>query len=183
MELSLTCRPQVARARRQARFVLQLANTGNLALDVELTAADADRAVSTSFTPARLRIEAGTVAVCVLRVRGPRMITGAELDRTVTVQAVAVAAGPLLAAGRGRPGGCTTPATTTTRTGWPTCARRHPARTRAAAERRPRRGAGTRSCRPPPSGCGSGRCCPAACSPRWCCWPSSGCGPRCSCSA
>ncbi|HST48344.1 carboxypeptidase regulatory-like domain-containing protein [Jatrophihabitans sp.] len=96
MELSLACRPQVARARRQARFVLQLANTGNLALDVELTAADADRAVSTSFTPARLRIEAGTVAVCVLRVRGPRMITGAELDRTVTVQAVAVPAGPVL---------------------------------------------------------------------------------------
>jgi hypothetical protein len=94
MELSLTCRPQVARARRQARFVLQLANAGNLALDVELTATDADRAVSTSFTPARLRIEAGTVAVCVLRVRGPRMITGAELDRTVTVQAVAVPAGP-----------------------------------------------------------------------------------------
>ncbi len=96
MELSLTCRPQVARARRQARFVLQLANTGNLALDVELSAADADRAVSTSFTPARLRIEAGTVAVCVLRVRGPRMITGAELDRTVTVQAVALPAGPLV---------------------------------------------------------------------------------------
>jgi len=96
MELSLLCRPRVARARRQARFVLQLANTGNLAVDVELTATDADRAVSTSFTPARLRIEAGTVAVCVLRVRGPRMITGAELDRTVTVQAVAVPAGPVL---------------------------------------------------------------------------------------
>ena len=102
-ELSLTCRPQVARARRQARFVLQLANTGNLGLDVELTAADADRAVGTSFTPARLRVEAGTVAVCVLRVRGPRMITGAELDRTVTVQAVAVAAGPEPAPGEAPP--------------------------------------------------------------------------------
>ncbi|MDQ1743674.1 MAG: hypothetical protein QOE23_2013, partial [Pseudonocardiales bacterium] len=95
MGLELSCRPQVARARRQARFVLQLANTGNLAVDVELSAVDADRAVSTSFSPPRLRIEAGAVAVCVLRVRGPRMITGAELDRTVTVQAVATAAGPV----------------------------------------------------------------------------------------
>ena len=95
MELSLSCRPQLARARRQARFVLQLANTGNLAVDVELTAVDADRAVTTSFTPPRLRIEAGAVAICVLRVRGPRMITGAELDRTLTVQAVATAAGPV----------------------------------------------------------------------------------------
>jgi len=98
MGLDLSCRPQVARARRQARYVLQLANTGNLAVDVELSAVDADRAVSTSFSPPRLRIEAGTVAVCVMRVRGPRMITGAELDRTVTVQAVAVAAGPVLPA-------------------------------------------------------------------------------------
>jgi hypothetical protein len=56
---------------------------------------DADRAVTTSFSPPRLRIEAGTVAVCVLRVRGPRMITGAELDRPLTVQAVATAAGPV----------------------------------------------------------------------------------------
>lgn len=95
LELSLTCRPQVARARRQARYVLELANAGNVALDVSLTAVDADRAVSTSFSPSRLRIEAGAVAVCVLRVRGPRMITGAELDRTLTVQASGVAAGPV----------------------------------------------------------------------------------------
>jgi len=97
MELALSCRPQLARARRQARFVLELANTGNLAVDVELTAVDADRAVTTSFSPSRLRIEAGAVAVCVLRVRGPRMITGAELDRTLTVQAVATDAGPVAA--------------------------------------------------------------------------------------
>ncbi len=99
LELSLSCRPQIARARRQARFVLQLSNSGNLALDVQLAAVDADRAVTTAFTPPRLRVEAGTVAVCVLTVRGPRMITGAELDRTVTVQAVAVAAGPVPAPG------------------------------------------------------------------------------------
>lgn len=95
LELSLNCRPQVIRARRQARFVLELANAGNVALDVSLTAVDADRAVSTAFSPPRLRIEAGSVAVCVLRVRGPRMITGAELDRTLTVQASGMAAGPV----------------------------------------------------------------------------------------
>jgi hypothetical protein len=104
MELSLSCRPQLVRARRQARFVLELANAGNLAVDVDLTAVDADRAVTTSFAPARLRIEAGAVAVCVLRVRGPRMITGAELDRTLTVQAVATEAGPVPAPAAGQDG-------------------------------------------------------------------------------
>jgi Carboxypeptidase regulatory-like domain len=93
-ELSLSCRPQLIRARRQARFAVQLTNSGNLPLDVELIAVDADRTVTSTFRPARLRIEAASSATCLLTVRGPRMITGAELDRTLTVQATARAAGP-----------------------------------------------------------------------------------------
>lgn len=94
-ELSMSCRPQLIRARRQARFAVQLANSGNLPLDVELLAVDADRAITSAFRPARLRIEAGSTATCLLTVRGPRMITGAELDRTLTVQATAHPAGPV----------------------------------------------------------------------------------------
>src|SRR4051794_24777444 len=93
-ELSMSCRPQLIRARRQARFAVHLSNSGNLPLDVELTAVDADRAVTTAFQPARLRVAAGSVVACLLTVRGPRMITGAELDRTLTVRASAQAAGP-----------------------------------------------------------------------------------------
>jgi hypothetical protein len=93
-EFSMSCRPQLIRARRQARFAVQLTNSGNLPLDVELVAVDADRAITSAFRPARLRIEAGNSATCLLTVRGPRMITGAELDRTLTVQATARAAGP-----------------------------------------------------------------------------------------
>ena len=119
-ELSLSCRPQLIRARRQARFAVHLSNSGNVPLDVELAAVDADRAVSTTFQPARLRVEADSALTCLLTVRGPRMITGAELDRTLTVRATARA---------GRPGGrwtgrpCTTPAGTRTRNGWTSCGR------------------------------------------------------------
>jgi Carboxypeptidase regulatory-like domain len=98
-ELSLSCRPQLIRARRQARFAVHLINSGNVPLDVELVAVDADRAVSTTFQPARLRVEADSALTCLLTVRGPRMITGAELDRTLTVRATARAAGPVVAAG------------------------------------------------------------------------------------
>ncbi|HEU5268931.1 MAG TPA: carboxypeptidase-like regulatory domain-containing protein [Jatrophihabitans sp.] len=93
-ELTLSCRPQLIRARRQARFAVHLSNTGNVPMNVELVAVDADRAVSSAFQPARLRVEAGSVATSLLTVRGPRMITGAEIDRTLTVQATAQPAGP-----------------------------------------------------------------------------------------
>jgi len=96
-ELTLSCRPQLIRARRQARFAVLLTNSGNVPLDVELAAVDADRAVRTAFQPARLRVEAGSAATCLLTVRGPRMITGAELDRTLTVQATARQAGQVSA--------------------------------------------------------------------------------------
>ncbi|MCW2540394.1 MAG: hypothetical protein JWN95_2119 [Frankiales bacterium] len=97
LELKLVSNPQVIRARRQARFVLQLHNTGNVAVDLQLAALDADRAVTTTFAPDSLRIEAGAIGVTVLTVRGPRMIVGAELERVVTVEATAVGAvGPLV---------------------------------------------------------------------------------------
>lgn len=87
--LTMVARPRLARARRGARFVLELSNGGNVALDVVLTAADADRATTTSFTPPSVQVPAGATVPVLLNVRGPRMITGTELDRTVTVAATA----------------------------------------------------------------------------------------------
>ncbi|MGH9061442.1 MAG: carboxypeptidase-like regulatory domain-containing protein, partial [Acidimicrobiales bacterium] len=87
LALTLTTQPRMIRARRGARFVLELANDGNVPLDVNLTAVDADRAVRTELTPPTLRVEAGAVAPVLLTVRGPRMFTGGEIDRTVTVAA------------------------------------------------------------------------------------------------
>ena len=87
--LTMAARPRLARARRGARFVLELSNGGNVTLDVALTAADADRATTTTFTPASVQVPAGATVPVLLNVRGPRMITGSELDRTVTVAATA----------------------------------------------------------------------------------------------
>lgn len=87
--LSAGARPRMIRARRSARFVLELRNEGNIALDVSLSAVDADRAVRTRLSPPQLRIEAGAVAPVLLEVRGPRMFTGGEIDRTVTVESSA----------------------------------------------------------------------------------------------
>ncbi len=87
--MRLDPRPRLIRSRRNARFVLELANTGNIPLDVAFEARDPDRAVRTTFSPKRRRVEPGAVAPVLLGVRGPRMFTGAEVDRTVMVAATA----------------------------------------------------------------------------------------------
>jgi hypothetical protein len=87
--LRMTASPRVMRARRSGRFVLELTNDGNVPLDVSLTALDADRSTRCEFVPTGLRVEAGAVAPVLVKLRGPRMITGGEIDRTVTVEAIA----------------------------------------------------------------------------------------------
>jgi hypothetical protein len=84
--------PKLVRARRGARFVLEVRNDGNLPIDVELHAVDVDRSVKATFAPQTLRIEPGTVAPVLLHVRGPRMITGSETERPVSVVAAATRA-------------------------------------------------------------------------------------------
>ena len=90
--MALAAKPRVIRSRRQGRFVLEVANEGNLALDVTLRATDADRAVTTVFTPSTLRVPAGSTAPVLLTVKGPRMVLGAEVDRVVAVKLTAVPA-------------------------------------------------------------------------------------------
>lgn len=85
--LRLSRQPALVRSRRGGRFVLAVENTGNVALDVTLGATSPDRC-ATRFNPASMRIEPGTVTPVMLAVKGPRMITGTELDRVVTVDLV-----------------------------------------------------------------------------------------------
>ena len=97
LDLSVSARPDVrlsrspalARAKRQARFVLVVENTGNAALDVRLDATTAERGTTATFSPATLTLEPGAGRPVVLAVRGPRMLTGSELERQVTVDLVA----------------------------------------------------------------------------------------------
>jgi hypothetical protein len=85
--LRLSRQPALVRSRRGGRFVLAVENTGNVALDVTLGATSPDRC-ATRFNPARMRIEPGTLAPVMLAVKGPRMITGTELDRVIAVDLV-----------------------------------------------------------------------------------------------
>lgn len=92
--IRLGASPRTIRARRRGRFVLELTNQGNIALDVRLRAAEADRACTLHFAPDALQVPAGSTAAVVLDVRGPRMIAGGEIERAVNVEALAT---PVLA--------------------------------------------------------------------------------------
>jgi hypothetical protein len=90
--MAVRAQPRTVRARRSGRFVLEIRNDGNVPLDVSLQATDVERASKAVFTPAQLRVEAGAVAPVLLHVRGPRMLTGAEVDRPVQVLVTAARA-------------------------------------------------------------------------------------------
>lgn len=80
--------PRMVRARRSGRFVLDVRNQGNVPLEVELAAPATEAGVSVRLSPVALRVEPGTSAPVMAVVRGPRMVTGSEVDRTVTVELV-----------------------------------------------------------------------------------------------
>ncbi len=90
--MTMTPVPRVVRARRSGRFVLEVANTGNVPLDVTMQAVDVDRSIRATFTPPQVRVEPGSVAPVLLNVRGPRQFTGSEADRAVAVSATATRA-------------------------------------------------------------------------------------------
>jgi hypothetical protein len=85
--MSLLPRPRVIRARREGRFVLELANRGNVPLEISFQGRDVERNVEVNFAPRTVRVEPGSVVPVLLTVRGPRMTFGAELERAVTVLA------------------------------------------------------------------------------------------------
>jgi hypothetical protein len=91
-DFRLAVRPEVVRAHRTGRFVLTVANSGNVPLTVSLAAADPERAVTPRVMPERLLLDAGRSGEVLVEARGPRMIFGSEVDRPITVTATAVPA-------------------------------------------------------------------------------------------
>ncbi|HET8718653.1 MAG TPA: carboxypeptidase regulatory-like domain-containing protein [Nocardioidaceae bacterium] len=103
-KLRLAAQPREVRARRSGKFVLELANEGNVPLDVSVRGIEVDRSSSLQFKPESVRVPVGGVVPVLLQVRGPRMITGTEVDRAVTVEAIATRADEAaLAAGQPEP--------------------------------------------------------------------------------
>ena len=84
--VSAVAEPRAIRSRRSARFLVAVHNDGNVALDVELTAVDADRSTRVGIEPARMRLQPGSTGRVLLRLRGPRMYVGGELDRQVMLE-------------------------------------------------------------------------------------------------
>ncbi len=87
--IGLASSPAVVRAHRAARFVLTVANRGNVPMDVSLTANDPEKAISVVLEPNRLTVPAGLAGDVVVSVRGARMIMGSDLDRPITLTAEA----------------------------------------------------------------------------------------------
>jgi hypothetical protein len=85
--LRVTVAPKIIRTRRSARYVVQLHNDGNVPLGVTLQGVDLDRSCECHFSQDAVRVDAGTTVSLFMTVRCPRMLTGGELDRNLTVRA------------------------------------------------------------------------------------------------
>nr|WP_297428700.1 carboxypeptidase regulatory-like domain-containing protein [uncultured Actinotalea sp.] len=87
--LALAAAPTLVRARRRARFAVDVRNEGNVALDVALRSSDADRTISTRIVPSTVHVAPGAAARCLVDVRGPRQLFGGDRDRPLRVEATA----------------------------------------------------------------------------------------------
>lgn len=87
--LALAAAPTVVRARRRARFAVDVRNEGNVALDVALRSSDADRTIATRIVPSTVHVAPGAAARCLVDVRGPRQLLGGDRDRPLRVEATA----------------------------------------------------------------------------------------------
>lgn len=86
-ELRLSARPRIARGRRGGRFVLEVANPGNVRMQVDLDATDPNRVLAYRFSQSSFALDPGASAPVLLNVRAPRRVTGGDLDRNVSVTA------------------------------------------------------------------------------------------------
>lgn len=87
--LALAAAPTVVRARRRARFAVDVRNEGNVALDVALRSSDADRTIATRIVPSTVHVAPGAAARCLVDVKGPRQLFGGDRDRPLRVEATA----------------------------------------------------------------------------------------------
>ena len=93
--VSLSSRPQLIRTRRTGRFLVTVANRGNVGLDVNLAAGDPERALGVVLKPAVLTVAPAAGADVYVVVKAPRYLVGSDLDRPLTVTAAARPIGSL----------------------------------------------------------------------------------------
>ena len=93
--VSLSSRPQLIRARRTGRFLVTVANRGNIGLDINLAASDPERALGVVLKPAVLTVAPAAGVDVFVVVKAPRYILGSDLDRSLTVTAAARPIGSL----------------------------------------------------------------------------------------
>ncbi len=93
--VSLSSRPQLIRTRRTGRFLVTVANRGNVGLDVNLAAGDPERALGVVLRPAVLTVAPAAGADVYVVVKAPRYLLGSDLDRPLTVTAAARPIGSL----------------------------------------------------------------------------------------
>ena len=87
--IGLASSPAVVRAHRAARFVLTVANRGNVPMDVSFHGQRSGEGDLRRLEPNRLTVPAGLAGDVVVSVRGARMIMGSDLDRPITLTAEA----------------------------------------------------------------------------------------------
>ena len=88
-DVRMSTDPQAIRSKRSGRFVITVHNAGNVALDAALTATQDDKRTRTRFTSDHVQVSPGVSTPVILNVKGPRMLTGSEVDRLVNVGLVA----------------------------------------------------------------------------------------------
>ena len=88
-ELQVASRPKIAKGRRSGKFVIDVTNPGNVRLQVDLSANDANRLLAHRLSPSQLIVAPGRSAPAVLHVRAPRHFTGSPLDWNVMIRATA----------------------------------------------------------------------------------------------
>jgi hypothetical protein len=93
-QVDVSARPPTQRARRRATFTIEVANRGNVPMDVTLTCKDADRTLRHRFSDPSVHVPAGEIVRVQLSVRAPRHLFGSELDRAMSVEAEALASEP-----------------------------------------------------------------------------------------
>lgn len=96
-KFGVQARPEVVRARRTVRFIIEVTNRGNVPLDLDLEIADPARRCAVTVLPAAMTLSPGASAQAVATVRSRYVFLGTDSDRSLAVIVTARPSGADLA--------------------------------------------------------------------------------------